>query len=98
DHAGIDALAAKLKGTPIDLLINNAGIGGGGNNQTFGKINYAVFDEVMRTNVEGPLKVSEAFIDHIAASRLKKLVLVTSSQGSLAQTTSRPSLYFYRAS
>jgi NAD(P)-dependent dehydrogenase (short-subunit alcohol dehydrogenase family) len=97
DHAGIDALAAKLKGTAIDVLVNNAGIGGGGKNQIFGQINYAVFDEVMKTNVEGPLKVTEAFIDHVASSRQKKVVLVTSSQGSIASVRG-PSLYFYRAS
>jgi NAD(P)-dependent dehydrogenase (short-subunit alcohol dehydrogenase family) len=97
DHAGIDALAAKYKGTAIDILVNNAGIGGGGVNQNFGKINYAVFDDVMKTNVEGPLKVSEAFIDHVAASGMKKIMMVSSSQGSIASVRS-PSLYFYRAS
>ncbi len=97
DLVAIDALAAKLKGTPIDLLVNNAGIGGGGNNQNFGTINYAVFDDVMKTNVQGPLKMTEAFMPHVMASRLKKVVLVTSSQGSIA-SVNRPSLYFYRAS
>ncbi|MBL8644644.1 MAG: SDR family oxidoreductase [Rhodospirillaceae bacterium] len=97
DHASIDALAAKLKGTPIDILVNNAGIGGGGANQIFGKINYAVFDDVMKTNVEGPLKISEAFIEHVAASKQKKIMMVSSSQGSVASVRS-PSLYFYRAS
>jgi NAD(P)-dependent dehydrogenase (short-subunit alcohol dehydrogenase family) len=97
DHASIDALAAKYKGTAIDILVNNAGIGGGGSNQVFGKINYAVFDEVMKTNVEGPLKVAEAFIDHVAASRQKKVMMVSSSQGSIASVRSA-SLYFYRAS
>lgn len=97
DHAGIDALAAKLKGTAIDILVNNAGIGGGGDNQVFGKINYDVFDGVMKTNVEGPLKISEAFIEHVAASTQKKIMMVSSSQGSIASVRS-PSLYFYRAS
>ncbi len=97
DHASIDALAAKLKGKPIDILVNNAGIGGGGVNQVFGKINYAVFDDVMKTNVEGPLKVSEAFIDNVAASNMKKIMMVSSSQGSVASVRSA-SLYFYRAS
>jgi len=97
DHASIDTLAAKLKGTPIDILVNNAGIGGGGSNQVFGKINYAVFDDVMKTNVEGPLKISEAFIDHVAASAQKKIMMVSSSQGSVASVRSA-SLYFYRAS
>lgn len=97
DHASIDALATKLKGTPIDILVNNAGIGGGGDNQIFGKINYAIFDDVMKTNVEGPLKISEAFIDHVASSTQKKIMMVSSSQGSIASVRSA-SLYFYRAS
>lgn len=97
DLAGIDALAAKLRGTAIDLLVNNAGIGGGGVNQNFGSINYTVFDDVMKTNVEGPLKMTEAFMAHVQASKMKKVVLVTSSQGSIA-SVNRPSLYFYRAS
>jgi NAD(P)-dependent dehydrogenase (short-subunit alcohol dehydrogenase family) len=97
DHASIDALAAKYKGTSIDILINNAGIGGGGANQVFGRINYAVFDPVMKTNVEGPLKVSEAFVEHVAASAQKKIMMVSSSQGSIASVRGA-SLYFYRAS
>ena len=97
DHASIDTLAAKLKGTPIDILVNNAGIGGGGANQVFGKINYAVFDDVMKTNVEGPLKVSEAFVENVAASAQKKIMMVSSSQGSISSIRA-PSLYFYRAS
>ena len=39
DHAGIDALAARLAGQPIDILLNNAGIGGGMENQLFGRFN-----------------------------------------------------------
>ena len=97
DLGAIDALAAKLKGTAIDILVNNAGIGGGGDNQVFGRINYAVFDEVMHTNVRGPLKMAEAFADHVAASAMKKLMMVSSSQGSISSVRSA-SLYFYRAS
>lgn len=97
DHAAVDALATKLKGTPIDILVNNAGIGGGGSNQVFGKINYGIFDDVMHTNVVGPLKMSEAFVEHVAASGQRKIMMVSSSQGSIASVQSS-SLYFYRAS
>jgi len=97
DHTAVDGLATKLKGTPIDILLNNAGIGGGGSNQVFGKINYSIFDDVMHTNVVGPLKMSEAFVDHVAASEQKKIMMVSSSQGSIASVQSS-SLYFYRAS
>ncbi len=96
DHSQVDALAAKYEGQPIDFLINNAGIGGGGDNQVFGRINYEIFDDIMNINVLGPLKVAEAFVDHVAASEHKKLVTITSGQGSIAET--RGLLYFYRAS
>ena len=97
DHASIDSLAAKYAGYPIDILLNNAGIGGGGENQFFGRLNYDVFDDVMTTNVIGPLKMAEAFIDNVRASEQKKIITVSSSQGSITQVRVGM-LYFYRGS
>lgn len=96
DHAAIDALAEKYRGTPIDLLLNNAGISGGLENQQFGRINFSVFRDVYAVNVVGPLKMAEAFIDHVAASDEKKIMTVSSSQGSIANSTGL--LYIYRSS
>jgi NAD(P)-dependent dehydrogenase (short-subunit alcohol dehydrogenase family) len=97
DHAAIDALAARYVDQPIDLLLNNAGIGGGIENQLFGKMNYDTFDQVMAVNVKGPMKMCEAFRKNVAASELKKMVAVSSSQGSIASVT-LPMLYWYRSS
>lgn len=98
DHAGIDALAAKLDGTPIDLIVNNAGISGGGSaTQQFGRLDYSVFQNVMDINVAGPLKIAEAFLEHVAASEKKMIFTVTSSQGSIG-SVNRPGLFYYRAS
>ena len=97
DLAGVDALAAKYKGTAIDVLVNNAGTTGFPEKQRFGSIDYASFDDVMRTNVRGPLKVTEAFIDHVAASPTKKVVIVSSSEGSIGDVTTNRQP-FYRAS
>lgn len=91
DHAGIDALAEKLSGRAIDVLINNAGILGsekftrGGRKQKFGAMDYKGFFEVLRINTIGPLKVTEAFVDHIAASDQKKVIKITSAMGSLSK-------------
>src|SRR5262245_38233744 len=59
--AQVQALAAKLKGEPIDLLINNAGIFSFRDwmkmpdaDQQLGSLNYRQFDDFMRTNVRGP--------------------------------------------
>ncbi|MBT8423216.1 MAG: SDR family oxidoreductase [Gammaproteobacteria bacterium] len=97
DHAAIEALAAKYEGTPVDLLLNNAGIGGGIENQFFGKMNYDTFDKVMDVNVKGPMKMCEEFRKHVQNSTLKKMVTVSSSQGSIGSVRS-PLLYWYRAS
>jgi NAD(P)-dependent dehydrogenase (short-subunit alcohol dehydrogenase family) len=98
DHAGVDALAKRLEGTAIDLIVNNAGISGGGSaTQQFGKLDYSTFQDVMDVNVAGPLKVAEAFLEHVAASAQKMIFTVTSSQGSIA-SVNRPGLFYYRAS
>jgi NAD(P)-dependent dehydrogenase (short-subunit alcohol dehydrogenase family) len=97
DLAAVDALATRYAGQPIDVLLNNAGIGGGGDNQIFGKLVYPVFDEVMAVNARGPIKVCEAFLSHVQASRQKKMITVSSSQGSIG-SVKMPMLYFYRAS
>ncbi len=97
DHAMIDSLAAKYAGSPIDILLNNAGISGGSENQFFGRLNYDVFDDVMATNVIGPLKMAEAFIDHVRAGEQKKIITVSSSQGSITEVR-MGMLYFYRGS
>ena len=97
DHEGVDSLAVQLADVPIDILLNNAGIGGGGENQLFTRLNYAVFDEVMAVNAVGPIKVCEAFLKHVQASNQKKMITVSSSQGSIASVDS-PRLYWYRAS
>lgn len=97
DHAAIAALAARYAGKPIDVLINNAGIGGDPALQSLGSFDYALFEEAMAVNVYGPLAMSEAFLDNVAASRHKKIVAITSGWGVLSLPRP-PGPYFYRAS
>jgi NAD(P)-dependent dehydrogenase (short-subunit alcohol dehydrogenase family) len=97
DVPAIKALAAKYRGTPIDVLINNAGVLGEMDAQVSGSLDYAQFEQVMAVNVYGALAVSEAFRDHVAASSRKKIVSITSRSGIISQPGWRgPS--FYRAS
>ncbi len=87
DYSRIDALAAQYRDQSIDLLINNAGISGGFDNQVFGKIRYEYIDDVLRTNFISPLKMAEAFIDNVAASKQKKIISTSSRPSSIALTT-----------
>jgi NAD(P)-dependent dehydrogenase (short-subunit alcohol dehydrogenase family) len=86
DHARIDALAAEYQNKPIDILINNAGISGGHENAKFGQMNFDVYYEVHAVNVVGPTKMAEAFLPSIAISEQKKIISITSGQGSIEKT------------
>jgi NAD(P)-dependent dehydrogenase (short-subunit alcohol dehydrogenase family) len=97
DLKAIDALAAKLKGVPIDILLNNAGVIGRPVEEVFGSIPYGHFEDVMNTNVRGPLKMCEAFVENVAASQQKKFAVVTSVEGSIASQKSG-ARYFYKSS
>jgi NAD(P)-dependent dehydrogenase (short-subunit alcohol dehydrogenase family) len=97
DHASIDALAGKYQGRPIDILVNNAGITGNRFQQVPGKFDYAEFRQVLETNVIAPLKIADTFLPQVQASRLKKIVVISSSEGSIAEVK-RPGGYFYRSS
>jgi NAD(P)-dependent dehydrogenase (short-subunit alcohol dehydrogenase family) len=97
DHASIDALAKKYRDRPIDILINNAGITGNRFQQVPGKFDYAEFRQVFETNVVAPLKIADTFLPQVQASRLKKIVVISSSEGSIAGVK-RPGGYFYRSS
>jgi NAD(P)-dependent dehydrogenase (short-subunit alcohol dehydrogenase family) len=112
DPAQIVALAEKLRGVPIDILINNAGLvrtdplqkPDGNRNQMFGTLDYELFDEFMHTNVAGPLRIAEALIDNVRASRLKKIVAISSAAGCVSvppfmpNGARLPDHYWYRIS
>lgn len=97
DHESIDELAEQLKDVPIDVLFNNAAILGDPALQELGNFDYDELMNVMAVNVAGTLKMVEAFTDHVAASEQKKIVGMTSVQGSigLLRDTSIP---FYKMS
>jgi NAD(P)-dependent dehydrogenase (short-subunit alcohol dehydrogenase family) len=96
DPASIHEAATKLDGQAVDLLLNNAGIIGP-RAQTIGNIDYEAWAEVLAVNTMGPLRVSEAFVEHVARSNRKLIVTLTSGMGSIADNTSGGSIV-YRSS
>lgn len=111
--AQADALAKKLKGVPIDVLINNAGVyndrskcsphdvycPGNWSDERFGHLKFSLMDTIMAVNIKGPLIVSEAFYPNVLASHQKKIIAISSSNGSLtAEKHPRPGAIFYRMS
>lgn len=94
----IDALAEAYRGQPIDVLINNAAVLGDLPTQKVGGLDRDAFQQVMLVNVFGPLKVSEAFAEHVAMSEQKKIVALTSGLGSLKLMGQMSGFYYYRMS
>ena len=96
EAVSVQAAAAKLDGQAIDLLLNNAGVGGA-RGQIIGNIDYAAWEKVLEVNTMGPLRVSEAFVDLVARSKRKLIVTLTSGMGSITDNTSGGSIA-YRSS
>jgi NAD(P)-dependent dehydrogenase (short-subunit alcohol dehydrogenase family) len=108
------ALAAKLANVPIDVLINNAGVYndrsgcaagddacvGNYQTQSFGQMDFALLDTIMDVNIKGPLIVSQTFYPNVKAGVLKKIVAISSSNGTITGElpSPRPGAMFYRMS
>jgi NAD(P)-dependent dehydrogenase (short-subunit alcohol dehydrogenase family) len=87
-------LAGKYAETAIDLLINNAGdLGPKGphyeliHQQYFGSINYEAWRAVLETNTLAPIRIAEAFADHVERSEQRKMIFMSSTVGSNAEGT-----------
>lgn len=87
DTASVRAAAKALSGQSIDLLLNNAGVGGPPGQQ-LGNLDYAAWARVLDANTLGPMRVTEAFLDNVAQSRDKRIVTITSAMGSIADNAS----------
>lgn len=102
----IEALAKKMRGEPIDVLLNNASLirfdpiqdPKGNMDQKFGTLDYDHFDMFMHTNVAGPLMVAEAFAENVINSKQKKMVTISSAAGSVSILPRGSDHYWYRIS
>ena len=52
----------------------------------------------MAVNVKGPLLVAEAFLENVKASRQKKIISISSTNGSLTEQLPGSGAIFYRSS
>lgn len=87
--AHMERLAGKYATTAIDVLINNAGdIGPRGaarellHQQFFGSLNYEAWQRLLDVNLFGPMRIAEAFCEHVERSEQKKMVFISSTVGS----------------
>ena len=78
DGDSVAKLASQLGDTPIDILINNAGIL---RRDQFGSIDYDTMLEQYKVNTLGPLRVTEALANSLHEG--SKVAIVTSRVGSI---------------
>lgn len=96
--ADVAALAARYRGQPIDVLINNAALLEKIDRQLLGKLDFTLFTRAFEVNATGPLRVTQAFLDNVAAGKRKTIVTLSSAAGSNGLLSPPANLYPYRAS
>jgi NAD(P)-dependent dehydrogenase (short-subunit alcohol dehydrogenase family) len=95
DEYQLPALAKSLNDEAIDILINNAGVGGF--DDSFGNTPTNEWLETLRVNAIAPLHVAEQFLPHLERGQRRLIVNITSKMGSIADNGSGGS-YSYRTS
>ena len=98
DAASVAAMAKALEKQPVDLLINNAGVGvaiDGG--PKLSELELADFEHVMQVNAFGPVRVTQALLPNLRLGTGKTIVDITSALGSLS-LNQQGGYYGYRES
>jgi len=84
EDKSVAALATKLAGRPIDLLINNAGMQGPApEKQSALHMDFDGWAEVLNINTLAPVRVMHALFDHLKLADAPKVVSITSQMGAL---------------
>lgn len=88
----------ETAGRPVDVLLNNAGVFFEKfDADRMGDIDYRDWEETFRVNVLGPVRMTEAFVERVADSERRLVVVITSHMGSITDIDTAGS-YAYRSS
>jgi NAD(P)-dependent dehydrogenase (short-subunit alcohol dehydrogenase family) len=82
DTASVATLAGALRGRPIDLLINNAGIIGPDSRGVL-DTDLDAFRQTLDVNTLGPLRVTQALMPSLRLAKGAKIAVISSQMGSL---------------
>jgi NAD(P)-dependent dehydrogenase (short-subunit alcohol dehydrogenase family) len=92
DRPGIAKLARSLEGRAIDLLIANAGVIGS-RAAAVEDADFATWHQTFDVNLMAPVALAQAFAPHVAASAHKRMVFISSRQGSIESTNGGSMIY-----
>ena len=95
DSESVKQFAAALGDGPVDILINNAGIGGRA--LSIDELDVDAVDSFFQVNCLGPMRVTQAVLPALRRGERKLVVNITSLLGSIERNT-RGGYYGYRES
>jgi NAD(P)-dependent dehydrogenase (short-subunit alcohol dehydrogenase family) len=95
DERSVAALAQRLEGVAIDVLINNAGVGGLRASSIEG-VDFNDMAFTFNVNSIGPMRVTQALLENLRAGETRQVVNVSSVLGSIEMNSG--TMYAYRAS
>lgn len=95
DADSVASLAKRLGDTPIDILINNAGIGGAP--KSISEADIKAIEHIIAVNTLGPIRVTQALISNLRKGEQKLIINISSMMGSI-ERNSRGIGYGYRES
>jgi NAD(P)-dependent dehydrogenase (short-subunit alcohol dehydrogenase family) len=84
DPASVAEFASEVADTPVDLLINNAGIYGP-EHQSALDMDFDGFARALAVNTLSPLRVSAALIANLRAAKNAKIVTISSRMGQITR-------------
>lgn len=99
DGLQVESLARGLGDEPLDVLINNAGLGGdlGGGAGGLEEIDFEEWQRMLAVNTLAPARLAAAFWPAVVASERRTIVNMSSRMGSIADDDSG-GYYAYRSS
>lgn len=93
--ASVSAFASSLGDATVDVLVNNAGVGGGW--ESLDGVTTEVALDTYNVNALGPVRVTRALLPHLARSSAPRVAHISSGMGSIGDNGSGGA-YAYRMS
>lgn len=90
DAGNVSAVAGSLAGTPLDMLINNAGTfgpegsPGGMRYQSLAGMDYGIWRDILEVNLLAPFRITVALAPSLRLAPRPLVVMVSSDLGSIA--------------
>jgi NAD(P)-dependent dehydrogenase (short-subunit alcohol dehydrogenase family) len=99
----VEQLVRDLRGTPLDVLVNNAGTFGPAGSpegmayQSLARMDYDIWRRILEVNLLAPFRLTVALLPNLRAAPRPLVVMMSSDLGSIANNRQGQS-YAYRSS